>query len=254
MDFSFGIVTDGKNDAYLIQLCNSIYLQNIPNYEIIIVGNTKLRGHRIKNIEFDETVHQGWITKKKNIIGQVAKYQNIVLMHDYLLLDMNWYKGFLEFGNDFFICTTRILTKKMERFRDYILFPLGLDSEFRQNPLLPYDIVLTPNISRLMYISGSFFVIKKSLFDRVPLNEKLLWGQQEDLEFCQRLKRVVPDVLFHINSHSITHIQKDKSCSYGEVSEIGLKLLASYTPEQFNEFYETQDKILQKSFEDTLTG
>ena len=33
-------------------------------------------------------------SKKKNIITQNAKYENIVYMHDYIVLDNNWYKGY----------------------------------------------------------------------------------------------------------------------------------------------------------------
>lgn len=254
MDISFGLVTDGKNDTYLQELVNSIHRQQIPKYEIIIVGDTKVSScPNTKIIPFDETIKNGWITKKKNLIAQVAKYDTLVIMHDYLKLDDSWYKGFLTFGQDFQICTTKILTHTGKRFRDYILFPLGLDNVFRQHTLLPYTIPLTPQISKLMYISGSFFVIKKELFLKYPLNESLTWGQQEDLEFTQRLKKHEPSILFKCNPYSTVYIQKtNKSCSYEELTSDRVELLLSYNDSEYETFYKTQDKILQDSFSQTL--
>ena len=127
MDFSFGIITDGSNDIFLKNLIDSILIQNIKNYEILIVGNTKLSNSNISVIPFDESVHSAWITRKKNIIANVAKYENIVLMHDYFILDHDWYDGFCKFGNDFDICINKIITKDGNRFRDYTIAPLGPD-------------------------------------------------------------------------------------------------------------------------------
>ena len=39
MNFTFGIVTNGKEYAYLNNCIESIHNQKIRNYEIIIVGN-----------------------------------------------------------------------------------------------------------------------------------------------------------------------------------------------------------------------
>ena len=52
-----------------------------------------------------------------------AKYENVVLLHDYIALNSDWYTGFLQFGNDFDWCVSRILNFVNERFRDYTLLP-----------------------------------------------------------------------------------------------------------------------------------
>ena len=128
MDFTFGIITDGQNDNYLNTIIDSIKNNNIPNYEIIIVGNTNLNSNNIITIfSFDENIKKNWITKKKNIIVQNAKFENIVLLHDYIKFDKNWYNGFIIFGNNFDWCITKILNNNGERFRDYSLFPYKVD-------------------------------------------------------------------------------------------------------------------------------
>ena len=78
MNFTFGIITDGKNDSYLNQVIDSIELLKIPEYEIIVVGNSKINRNKTFVIEFDESIKKSWITKKKNLITQNAKYSNIV--------------------------------------------------------------------------------------------------------------------------------------------------------------------------------
>ena len=84
MDFSFGIITNGDNDNYINQIIDSIEVQNIPNYEIIIVGATKVSRVNTTIIPFDESVKAMWITKKKNLITLNAKYENLVFLHDYI--------------------------------------------------------------------------------------------------------------------------------------------------------------------------
>ena len=66
MDFTFGIITTSSNKNRVLNIIQSIENENIPNYEIIIIGGDKIEGRNVKHIEFDETIKKMWITKKKN--------------------------------------------------------------------------------------------------------------------------------------------------------------------------------------------
>ena len=69
MNFTFGIITDGKNDSFIKIIIDSIIDNKIPNYEIIIVGNTKIENSENINIfYFDEKIKEGWLTKKKILL------------------------------------------------------------------------------------------------------------------------------------------------------------------------------------------
>ena len=46
MNFTFGIITNGENKKNLIKVINSINKINIPNYEIIIVGNIFIESNK----------------------------------------------------------------------------------------------------------------------------------------------------------------------------------------------------------------
>ena len=228
MDFTFGIITNGDADSYLDTIIDSIVKNNIPIYEIIIVGNTKIDPTpKIKVIEFDETIKTGWITRKKNIITQNAKYENIVLLHDYVNFGDEWYKGFLQFGNDFDFCVTKIMNNDGQRFRDYTLFPFeidylnifyspgkDIDSYFDNNCLLPYHFENNIKTNKYMYISGSYYIIKKDIALKYLLDESLVWGKGEDSEYSKRLHS--NGIIIKCNQYSEVYFLKQKESRHWE--------------------------------------
>ena len=232
MDFTFGIITDGNNDDFINKIILSIERNNIPNYEIIIVGNTKITSTtKILIIPFNEDIFSGWITRKKNTIACSAKYENIVMMHDYIMLDDNWYSGFLKYGNDFDWCVTKIVNTDGTRFRDYTLFPeyynynfnlkkneyspgKNIDLYFDNHGLLPYDFVNTIKTNKYMYISGAYYVIKKITAIIHRLDENLFHGDAEDIEYSRRLGKI--GIFIKCNANSSVHLLKYKGPSHFE--------------------------------------
>lgn len=227
MDFTFGIITDGSNDNFLNIIINSIKNNNIPNYEIIIVGKTQINSNElIKIFDFDESIKKNWITKKKNIIIKNAKFENIVLLHDYINFDNNWYNGFITFGNNFDWCVTKIFNNNGERFRDYTLFPYKVDylnidyspgdinTYFENNCLLPYNFKNTIKTNKYMYISGAYYIIKKKIALQYLLDESLVWCKGEDVEYSKRLNN--NGIIIACNQYSSVSLLKQKESIYWE--------------------------------------
>jgi hypothetical protein len=230
MDFSFGILTSKDSEEYLNKIVESIVDQNIPNYEIIIIGNTTEvfdKNINIIKINFNEDEKKGWITKKKNLITENANFENIVYLHDYLILNKNWYEGFLNFKEDFKVCTNKIVTKDNQRYRDWTLWQLN-NNKFDQylnrtrRCLLPYDVT---NLTKYMYISGAYWVAKKDFMINNKLNENLLWGEGEDVEWSKRIRKKTK---FKFNQFSTVQILKDKETIYTEIDQTTLKMLLDY--------------------------
>jgi len=212
MKFTFGIITS-QNDVLnsLALTINSIKDLNIPNYEIIIIGgNDNYQSDNLRVHSFEENPNGGWITKKKNLITKYARYENIVYLHDYLIFDKDWYKNFLNFGNDFKICMNRIINLDETRFRDWTLWAKSAEEIGIPNPyyLIPYNI---KNLSKLMYFSGSYWVAKKNVMEEFPLNEDLFWGQGEDVEWSKRIREKYN---FSINENSIVRLLKYKNPAF----------------------------------------
>jgi glycosyltransferase involved in cell wall biosynthesis len=218
MDFTFGIVTYKESPNDIQKVIESIYEQKIPNFEIVIIGGHEPLDKNIIYYPFDDTIRAGWITKKKNLITKLANYENIVFMHDYIYLDSDWYKNFVQFGNDWSVCLNPILNGDGSRYRDWcawddpefgghttiheIWCPEGM--EFNGRPaIVPYHY----NKTKHMYISGAYFITKKSVMEKYPLNEELIWGQGEDLEWSLRIRE---KYYFYFNQQSKVYMTKYK--------------------------------------------
>ena len=211
MEFSFGITTAGNNDTMIQTIIDSIRSQKIPTYEILIIGNCDLSGADITVLPFDEYIKQSWITKKKNILAQQAKYENLVLLHDYIALEEGWYEGFLKFGNGFYFCVTRVHNIDGSRYIDYGFHPfyvMCIDLRFVNGCLLPYSMKVPDPANRLLYISGAYYIIKKSIALAVPLDEEKGWGQGEDMDLSFALTSV--GIPVQCNSFSSVKCLKNK--------------------------------------------
>ena len=218
MNFTFGIITNGSNDGLVDIILNSIERQNIPpeNYEVIIVGNYKGSGAKnTRTIPFDEGVKHAWITKKKNMITQEAKFDNVVYLHDYVMFTDGWYGGFKRFGNDFLACMNIITNSDNTRYRDWSLFPMypGVSSRgIYHNVLLPYNV---SHLSAHQYFSGAYFVCKKHIMQEIPLNESLSWGEGEDVQWSEQYKS---KYVFKMNALSTVKLLKYKDRIFHEIT------------------------------------
>lgn len=181
MNFSFVILTEKQSiDQRII---DSIEAEEIANSEIVLVGRQ------------NETYCQ-----QKNRATDLAKYENVVYMHDYIVLEAGWYKGFLEFGNNWDVCMTRILNKNGDRFRDWTTWD---DEDYGAAGIIvepwcpngqaviggPYLVPYDYNKTDKMYVSGSYLVAKKEFMKKYQFLNTLNWGQGEDVEWSIRARR-----------------------------------------------------------------
>lgn len=223
MDFTFGISAKEHNESMINSIIDTIEAQNIPNYEVIVVGNNNIDRKNTRVIPFDESIKRAWITKKKNLISELAQYQNVVYLHDYIKFDAGWYEGFLTFGSDFDVSMTKIINPDGSRYRDWTLWAenatsLGLPSH---HCLLPYD---ESEFTRHMYISGAYWVAKKDFMLKHPLDERLVWGEGEDVEWCSRVR---DSWNYRMNSNSTVSLMIYHGPVFSEVTEEGLNAAKS---------------------------
>jgi hypothetical protein len=190
LSITFGIVTDGKSDDLLSQSIESIRKLKIEDYEIVVVGDTSITSETdLRVYFFDETIKQGWITRKKNLVTHLAKSKYIVYLHDYIFFDIDWYKNFKK-TQEFNVGVCEIINRDGERYRDWTLWvenggPFDTYIQRTRQTLLPYSI---KTLSPYMYISGAFWVARREFMLQNPLNENLVWGQMEDVEWSKRVR------------------------------------------------------------------
>jgi hypothetical protein len=188
MNFTFGIVTLYENLEQIKEVVSSIRNLRIKNYEILIIGDGTNESDfkesvDLKKIKFDETVKQGWITRKKNVLVDSAKYDNVVVMHDYYLFDNFWYKNFLEFGDDWDVCSNaQLLINNKRHFTDWVIWDSPI---FPRYSAIPYH---DWSQTRCMYQSGGYMIVKKDFYKKFPMNEDMTWGSAEDVEWSLRMR------------------------------------------------------------------
>ena len=250
IDFTFGITTGGDVDERIQTICESIRKEKIPNYEIIIVGDSKVIGPDVRIIPFDESVETYEYmgkkhpphAKKKNLIMKEAKYENVILLHDYISLKEGWYNGFLKFGNNFEVCMCPIVntfegTKSTNYFLNMFKHPdflslIGGDSDARR---LPRDFKLTPLLSKLTYPEGKFQIYKKKTGLRFPLYEG--YGVEDTM---MGVELANTNIMIHINKESeILFLKPHNHLQKSEISNENLDKLYNLSESKIME-------ILQK--------
>lgn len=186
IQWTFGIITVYEDKQRLQEIIESIRNLNIPEYEILFVGggdSSEIDGEDIRKIDFDESIKEKWITRKKNILVKEAKYDNVVLMHDYHIFDKDWYKNFVEFGTDWEICSCpQYLITGSRNPMDWSLW--DKPGHGRAWSLDYSDWSQT----QYMYISGGFFMVKRHVMIEEPLDESRGWNEEEDVEWSYRVR------------------------------------------------------------------
>lgn len=204
--WTFGIATNGKRTDLLGKLISSIRELNLAQYEIIICG--KYNGeisNDIKYIDFSEKDDKGWITKKKNLICENAKFENIAVIHDRVYFAKDWFEGIKKWGNYFDVMSCAFIVEIKNR--RYVTNWESVGKDFR----LEDDRNLFHSNGRLdasdwdenAIIPGPIILIKKSIWAIEKWNEDFFWGDAEDIEYSLRQHR--SGILLRFNPYAKTH-------------------------------------------------
>ncbi len=223
---TFGICNSSQYDSnshnYVDNLIESIWSQNIKDYEIICVGDYKINNSNIKCIEVpNEEVNP--ISVKLNTIIDNSTKDYICFLRDYHQLDKNWWKGWEKFGFDWDLAMNVILNHKNERFLDWVAWcdpinprkwrqiekwcPEGLDVD--GSPFLPtYDYTKT----HFMYISGAYWLGSKSFMTKHKFGKELNLGDAEDVNWFNSFR--FDKFSYKMNKYSLTRMQKQKDTPF----------------------------------------
>ena len=180
--WTFGIITNGQRKDWLDQIINSIRIQKIPNYEIVICGT--YYGNKEKDIiyiPFNQRDDLGWITRKKNLIVKNAKYENLCIIHDRAIFSKNWFKEMKRYGNCFEIMCNRQYFKGMRAY-DWTSLG-GPNGTLYKMLMLDYR-----DWDWWSVIGGLQTISKKSILQNIPFDETRYWNEMEDSELTFNLR------------------------------------------------------------------
>jgi hypothetical protein len=130
-------------------------------------------------------------------------------MHDYFTLNDGWYDGFKYFGNNWDVCMNMLINNDGYRYRDWCIYS---DPEYCYPKDGPYShqafvVPYSYDKKEYMYVSGGYWIAKKHVMERFPLNEKLSWGEGEDVEWSER---VLKECSYKMNPLSSVSLLKQK--------------------------------------------
>jgi len=219
--WSCGILTRGTTDPLVDEIIDTIKMQKIPHYEVIVCGkyNGKYK-KEVVYIEFMQKDDKGWITKKKNLVCEKARYENILVVHDRVKLDKGWFEGMKKYGNNFEVLSM-VNLKDGERTHDWISkkYPL----EDRRSKWFLGGYLEYSDWDKWVYIDGGFIILKKYVWEKVKWDETRYWIECEDGKLSNDQTR--HGFLTRFNPYS-----SSTSVRFGHVSS---KLMVKKNPKRY---------------------
>lgn len=180
-EYSVIIITDGDEPEKLERLKQSIISQNFPVYEIIVVRDEKRTGK---------------LGALRNAGCRIAKYYNLIVLDDDMILHADFYPGLVKYRAAFGygqVLSCRILNPDNTRYWDWKAHEGG------KNWLLDYG-----ETDERVSITGGLCILNKSIFDKVQWDETRGFNEEEDVDFTERLKKA--GVKIELNPFStVTH-------------------------------------------------
>jgi hypothetical protein len=227
---SFAIVTSGDNDQHLHNTVKSILDLDLESFEIIIIGRSEFPNPSVKCVAFDESVRDGWITRKKNLAVSHSKGHIVVILHDYMKLNQDWTRSRVEslITSTWDVAMCRITNPDGTRWVDWTLWTqnsFGIRWWFNRTlaNLVPYT---SKNLTRFMYVGGAVMIVRREFMLDNPLDENLTWGEGEDVEWSLRVRKFWNYKMFPDISVSS---QKQKAKHFRQMGAFSRILMKSYS-------------------------
>lgn len=204
MDISFVIITGGKKPDHIKRLLSSIKKQGIKNFESIIVGDTESlsldlfslglcapKSNIIKTVERKKAAQKGELGVMRNAGCKEAKFENIVILDDDLLLTKDWYKNVVNFKEEYDILTCQVRVPDGGRYWDHACY---------QSPTNGHSTLEADQEDDYLYMSGGCsWLMKKYVFEKIQYDSSEIYNMSnlkdysegkhnEDTYFAQRCR------------------------------------------------------------------
>lgn len=227
--WSFCIPTGSGDPIFLNRCVERILNIDIPLKEIILCGKVNANFKYLDKVTLIDDGNDGetnHLTRKKNILVENASFNNVCIIHDRVLLPLEFYKAVKDFGDCYpltgfqsfyFQDKYNFLPRK---YSDFNTISQDLTKEIDIENVTKND---TNIISKLFYcyqhpvrcnfghdyLTGSLYLTKKSLWLKYSQNENLFWNDYEDIEYGIRISSY--GIPCRINPHAITQSMTSRS-------------------------------------------
>jgi glycosyltransferase involved in cell wall biosynthesis len=176
MSHSFCIITNGKRPELIRTVITSIRAQNITEYEIIIAGIY----HNEPGIVYLAAEHAaigGMLGEMRNKAVALARYENIVMLDDDIILAPDWYAAFKSYSKSFDILTSQIRLPDGGRYYDHATTGGPKGQAFLEKDEDDDYVYMT---------GGGGWVMKDYVSKSVAWDPSRAFYQEEDVDFSRR--------------------------------------------------------------------
>jgi hypothetical protein len=211
--WSFGIVSNGSKNNRVLSIINQIISFQIPEFEILICGPKPSENlpELVKIIIDSELYFDARIpiSKKKNKIIDSASFNNLVIMHDRISFNDDWYQKIYKYGNHFDQLCMPILDEvtRSLRINDWI----AIDHDLTEYAKTKSFILNYKDWSPFIYVDGGFMLVKKHIISQTKLKPFLNWGEMEDVNLSQRLYLDGNSITFYTGAVLFTETHRIKA-------------------------------------------
>jgi len=173
---SFCVITGGQRPVKLKNLTESIHVQGIPQYEIIVAGIHENRPDIIY-LPMPEAARGGRTSVLRNTAAARSKYNHIVFVDDDIVLDEKWFAGIKPHLGKYDLLACKLLNPDGTRHWDWSAF-----GGARGHALLDYDAV-----DEHLYLTSGICTMKTEVWEKIKWDETLGFEECEDVDFSQRV-------------------------------------------------------------------
>jgi hypothetical protein len=185
--WTFGVLTTGTRLANVERFIDSIAAFCPEPHEILIVSPVALgdleRRPNVRVLRFTEHDARGWITRKKNLVCELAQFSDILVCHDRFMLTPDFCRSFDAWGYGYGLAAPRVQLADGSRALDWAVVS-SQNHVWSAGGLLDYRAY-----SQYAYTPGGATIIRRAFWQDFPWNENLFWNEHEDVELCRRIQR-----------------------------------------------------------------
>lgn len=209
--WTFAICTNGSQNERVLNQIKQINAFEIPQCEIIVCGpapsdNLPKNVHVIDDSPiYKESEKRYPIGKKKMLIINSAKYNNLMLIHDRFIFAVDWYQKMRDYGNYFDVLMPPMFSIEYEGYRaggDWKIADLYNFKKIPDDRNIPYE-----KYDYRICANGGLILGKLDKIKRVPLEDAYYWDEAEDVIWSAQVtsRNYLLQVDVHNKIYTFTH-------------------------------------------------